>query len=146
MTNPPVNWGYARTADGFGWLVGRGQYEGITPTLDPGRIALILWDTLPILFRSFSWLFWVPAALGLVIGFRIGRLGRLWLLGSVALFFCLTVVVLAGLNPPRNPVVETLLPYLAGAQVVFAWWCGLGLVWAGTLLARPRLQNAPVLS
>ncbi len=36
MTNPPANWGYARTVDGFYHLASRGQYEQLNPTHELG--------------------------------------------------------------------------------------------------------------
>jgi tetratricopeptide (TPR) repeat protein/phage shock protein PspC (stress-responsive transcriptional regulator) len=37
MTNPPMNWGYARTWEGFLHALTRGQYERANPTGDPLR-------------------------------------------------------------------------------------------------------------
>jgi tetratricopeptide (TPR) repeat protein/phage shock protein PspC (stress-responsive transcriptional regulator) len=37
MTNPPMNWGYARTWQGFLHALTRGQYERANPTADPLR-------------------------------------------------------------------------------------------------------------
>jgi tetratricopeptide (TPR) repeat protein/phage shock protein PspC (stress-responsive transcriptional regulator) len=37
MTNPPMNWGYARTWEGFLHALTRGQYERANPTSDPLR-------------------------------------------------------------------------------------------------------------
>src|SRR2546427_8978293 len=35
MTNPPMNWGYPRTVEGFIHAFTRGQYDRIHPTSDP---------------------------------------------------------------------------------------------------------------
>ena len=37
MTNPPMNWGYPRTWEGFMHALTRGQYERANPTSDPLR-------------------------------------------------------------------------------------------------------------
>jgi hypothetical protein len=37
MTNPPMNWGYPRTWEGFLHALTRGQYERANPTSDPLR-------------------------------------------------------------------------------------------------------------
>ena len=37
MTNPPMNWGYPRTWEGFMHALTRGQYERANPTSDPFR-------------------------------------------------------------------------------------------------------------
>jgi Flp pilus assembly protein TadD/phage shock protein PspC (stress-responsive transcriptional regulator) len=38
MTNPPLNWGYPRTVEGFIHALTRGQYEKTNPTSDPLRL------------------------------------------------------------------------------------------------------------
>ena len=42
-TNPPMNWGYARTWEGFVHALTRGQYEKTNPTSDPGRFLDQMW-------------------------------------------------------------------------------------------------------
>jgi hypothetical protein len=44
MTNPPTNWGYPRTVEGFFHLITRGQYERPHPTDDLARFMAQLWD------------------------------------------------------------------------------------------------------
>ena len=39
MTNPPMNWGYARTVEGFVQTLSRGQFEGIRPTDSLARLV-----------------------------------------------------------------------------------------------------------
>ena len=39
MTNPPLNWGYPRTWDGFLHALSRGQYEGTHPTSSLSRFT-----------------------------------------------------------------------------------------------------------
>ena len=43
MTNPPVNWGYPRTREGFFHVLTRGQYERYHPTDELGRFIGQLW-------------------------------------------------------------------------------------------------------
>src|SRR5882724_6240081 len=38
MTNPPMNWGYARTVEGFIHVLNRGQYEHFNATGSVGRL------------------------------------------------------------------------------------------------------------
>ena len=47
-TNPPMNWGYARTWEGFVHALTRGQYEKTNPTSDPGRFL----DQMGMLFNG----------------------------------------------------------------------------------------------
>src|SRR5439155_7984316 len=46
MTNPPVNWGYARTLEGFIHTISRGQFEHLNPANlleQPGRYFDGVW-------------------------------------------------------------------------------------------------------
>ena len=38
MTNPPMNWGYPRTKEGFWHALTRGQYDKTNPTSDIVRL------------------------------------------------------------------------------------------------------------
>jgi hypothetical protein len=39
LANPPINWGYPRTAEGFAHTLTRGQYESVRPTDSFSRYA-----------------------------------------------------------------------------------------------------------
>src|SRR5205085_1687398 len=43
MTNPPVNWGYPRTVEGFIHTITRGQFEHLNPTDSLDRFAEQVW-------------------------------------------------------------------------------------------------------
>ncbi|MGA2436553.1 MAG: DUF2723 domain-containing protein, partial [Bryobacteraceae bacterium] len=65
MTNPPVNWAYPRTLDGFFHAVTRGQYERANPTRDLGRFFAQLWMLTKDTGKEFGWLYFVLAVLPL---------------------------------------------------------------------------------
>jgi len=99
MTNPTVNWGYARTVEGFFHVVTRGQYERPQATDDLGRFIGQLWTMAKETGKGFGW-FYLPFA---VLPFcRLGqtdRTARNWMLGLVALFLGTGPLMVAVLNP-----------------------------------------------
>jgi hypothetical protein len=81
MTNPPVNWGYPRTAEGFFHVLTRGQYERWHPTDELGMFVPQLLLLAEEAGDGFGWLYLVFAVLPLGLLRRTGRRARNWLLG-----------------------------------------------------------------
>ncbi len=86
MTNPPMNWGYPRTVDGFVHALTRGQYERTNPTNDPVRF----FEQLRMYFEGakeeFNLVYLLIALVPLVYYFfrrmeRIEKAGLLWVSG-----------------------------------------------------------------
>lgn len=95
--DPPINWGNARTWEGFKHLIHRGQYERLVFSdvfsfryLDQMRRfgKLLLWQfTTPVLFLAGA------------AAFLLARKTRLWTLALALALFMYTFVLTAGLNP-----------------------------------------------
>jgi hypothetical protein len=137
MTNPPVNWAFARTAEGFYHLIGRGQYEGVRPTEHVGVFAEQLGTFARATANGFGWPY-LPFLL-LPFGFflRFNRSGRRWMLGMLAVFTCAGPLLLAMLNPmPEMEALRSLKLYFAPAYVVLAVWTGLGLMIFAMLVTK----------
>ena len=132
--NPPMNWGYARTMEGFKHAITRGQYERIQPAQifeDPGLFAKQIGTYFQDLGRQFTtWM----AMLGLVpflFLHRVGRRGIAWLLTTLVSFFFLSIVLVVFLNPSLD--VQTLFiqrVQLIQSHAVYALWLGYGLIFA----------------
>jgi hypothetical protein len=61
MTNPPMNWGYARTTDGFFHMVSRGQFERANPTSNLSAYAYQLWMFGKMAGKELGWFhFFLP--------------------------------------------------------------------------------------
>jgi tetratricopeptide (TPR) repeat protein len=113
--NPPMNWGYPRTQEGFIHAVSRGQYEKIDPAANfrdaiarPGYFGKMLEDVIvdPVGYVSvvaqFTWaislfalfcLFAIPSLLiynrvkaGATFGEALGRTAGVWFMCFLALF------------------------------------------------------------
>ncbi len=99
MTNPPMNWGYARTVDGFKDALARGQYQAIAPTPGVGRYFQQLATYADGAIDEFSLL---CLAIGLVpfIYYRfMQKREKAWMLGLSAIYSCLAFILLYLLNP-----------------------------------------------
>jgi hypothetical protein len=99
MTNPPMNWCYARTEEGFFHLITRGQYESYHPTRNLGQFVRQLWIVAKETGEGFGWPYFVFAALPFGLLRRTGGCARHWLLGLAAAFVCVGPLMVALLNP-----------------------------------------------
>ena len=138
MTNPPVNWAYPRTVEGFSHLISRGQYNKVIPTGDffsyLGQLQ-ILWL---MVGKSFGWLYLVFAALPFFFLRRFDSVGRRWLFAMLAVFLSVSLLLLALLNPPPDRGARELIElYFGPAYLVLAVWLGLGLMMVGAKLTKP---------
>jgi hypothetical protein len=139
MTNPPLNWAYPRTVEGFYHLVERGQYDWLYPTHDLGvfmsQLGVIALET----GRQFGWyyLIFIPAPFYLLR--REHRAGRHWMFGLTAAFVCTGPVMVAMLNPSRDRMAQGIIePYFSSMYVILAVWTGLGLMAIGSAVAKAQ--------
>jgi len=130
--NPPINWGYPRTPEGFKHAITRGQYEKITPTDIFSKKFIFQINTyIKDLGNQFTWFI---ALLGLVtfafIG-KIDRRGRTWLITTIWTFMSLSIVLVVFLNPQLD--IQTLFiqrVQLIQSHAVYALWLGYGLIFS----------------
>jgi len=151
--NPPINWGYPRTWEGFMHAITRGQYEKVTLT---DVFSLTFFEQIGAYLRDLRAQFFGPVALLAILPFafivRIGRKNRDWLLTTVASFIGVGIIFIILQNPKLD--IQTL--FIARVQyiqshAVYALWIGYGLLlmmawlealvgnnlftkWVGTLL------------
>jgi tetratricopeptide (TPR) repeat protein len=103
MTNPPMNWGYPRTWEGFLHALTRGQYERANPTSDPLRF----FDQLRMYFQGtvaeFNLVYLLIGLIPLVYLFirRADRKERfaLYALSGGYVFIAAAIAVMALLSP-----------------------------------------------
>ena len=144
MTNPPVNWAYARTPEGFFHGITRGQFEPWHPTDEWGRFVEQLWILGKEMGKGFGWLYLVFALLPLGLMRRTCRCARNWLVGLAAAFLCVGPLLMTLLNPSADRASTDLIgPYFGPMDVVLALWTGLGLMVVGCMVAKPQMQQPP---
>lgn len=144
MTNPPVNWSYPRTAEGFIHMVSRGQFNKVYPTEDFGTFANQLWWFAQMIGKQFGWPYLVFAVLPIAFVQQFRPNGRRWLLALLAILLCVGLLLLAMLNPPPDRQAHELIElYFASSHVILAVWLGLGLMMTGARMARPVEKTSP---
>ena len=137
MTNPPMNWAYPRTVEGFYHLVSRGQYERLDATDNLSLFFLQIGKYLTTFGREFGWCF-LPIA---VVPFATlhwtpNRLRR-WIMGLLTSFLCLAFLVLALLNPSIDrQSQERVKVFYSASWIIVSIFLGYGLVWIGTLVSK----------
>jgi thioredoxin-like negative regulator of GroEL len=101
MTNPPMEWGYPRTVEGFYHALSRGQYEKVNPTdvihhpmIFIGQLGLLVSG----LVQSFNWVGILIALLPFVFIFKMQRRERAWIIGLTSIYFCIGVVLTILMN------------------------------------------------
>jgi hypothetical protein len=139
MTNPPMNWAYSRTVEGYYHLVSRGQYDRLDPTHDLGTFMVQLGMVALEIGRGFGWLYFIFIPAPFYLLRRAPRAARHWMLGLTATFVCAGPVTVAMLNPTRDRMTLGLIaPYFSAMHVILAIWAGLGLMAIGAAISKAK--------
>ena len=141
MTDPPMQWGYPRTVEGFFHALSRGQYESTHGTnifSDPGRFAFQLGYIVTGLAESFSWVYMFIGLIPFAFLMKMHRRERSWIIGLSAIYFCLSVliVILIDVAPDRSST-DLNKVFFTASHALFAIMIGYGL----TLIAAYTATN-----
>ncbi|MBX3746404.1 MAG: DUF2723 domain-containing protein [Verrucomicrobiae bacterium] len=136
MTNPPLNWGYPRTWDGFVHAFTRGQYEKTNPSLEAGR----LFDQVLMLFEGaveeFNLVYLLIALVPFLFWARLRKNEKGWMIGLTAIYICLAFLLLWLLNPNPDRTSRGLIKvFFTASHVVIAMGVGYGLALLAASLA-----------
>lgn len=138
MANPPVNWGYPRTTEGFFHVLSRGQFERPWPTHNLEHFAAQLLVFGEVTTQKVGWPGTVLAVLALGSLPRLPQPARCWMLGLLAVWLCVGPALVAELNPPPNRQAQELIElYFTASHAVLALWAGVGLLRLGAILSAP---------
>jgi hypothetical protein len=141
MTNPPVNWAYPRTAEGFFHMITRGQYETMNPTADVGLFLEQIRLYFVMAGKEFGWLYLPLCLIPFCFLHRMAASERRWILGLLPAYVCLAFLMLAVLNPSVDLQSQELdKVYFSASYIMLALWMGYGLIILGAWMARPRKQ------
>ena len=142
MTNPPMNWGYARTTGGFFHVVSRGQYERVVPTADVKTFAKQIGGYARSVAKDFGWLYLPFACAPWFTYRRLSQRQQRWMLASLPLFACLTLLMIAALNPPlHSDGIRAIKVFFSASFVVLALWVGFGMMLFSRVFVRPLSQS-----
>ena len=135
MTNPPMNWGYPRTWEGFIHAFTRGQYEKTNPSFN----AFVVFQQLAMYADGCREEFnWANLLIGLVpFAFldRMQRRERGWIIGLTAIYVCLAFLLLVLLNPGVDRQSRELVKvFFTSSHVVIALAVGYGLALIAALI------------
>jgi hypothetical protein len=136
MTNPPVNWGYARTPEGFTHTIRRGQYECMRPTATAKEFLVQLAMYARLTGKEFGWIYMLLALVPFLYWRAMPPTERKWIF--TLLLFCLSSVllILLVLNPDEHSM-RFNKTFFSISYLVMAIGTGHGLIIAG---AHARLR------
>lgn len=131
MTNPPMEWGYPRTVEGFFHALSRGQYESVHGSdlfHNPGRFVGQLAYIVNGLAESFSWVYIFIGLMPFLFLFKMQKRERAWIVGLSSIYFCLAVlmVILLDVTPDRSAS-ELNKVFFTASHTLFAIMIGYGL-------------------
>jgi tetratricopeptide (TPR) repeat protein len=143
-TNPPMNWGYPRTWDGFIHAFTRGQYEKTNPSTDPTILFRQLWMYAQGAQEEFNWANLLIGLVPFAFIQKMRQRERAWLVGLSAIYLCLAVLLLILLNPGIDRSSKELVKvFFTTSHTVIALAVGYGLSIIGALLVM-QYQNGDV--
>jgi len=131
MTNPPMEWCYPRTMNGFIHALTRGQYtqpDPVNVVQDPGRFLGQLGMLFGGLGESFTWVAVLLAIAPFAVIFKLKQRERAWLLGLAALYVCLGILLMILLNPtPERASADLVKVFFNNSHTLVAMLIGYGM-------------------
>lgn len=136
MTNPPMNWGYPRTKEGFIHAFTRGQYDKTTPINSVTKFMDCARMYVEGARDEFSFVYLMIGLIPWLYFNRMQKRERAWMIGSVAIFIMLSVLLLYLLNPQTDRQGrEQARVFFTASHVIVAMAIGYGLSLVGATLA-----------
>jgi tetratricopeptide (TPR) repeat protein len=150
-TNPPMNWGFASTKQGFLHSIVRGQYEQLRIGSPLSKAFYTqIWLFTSALFHQYS----LPVGLFAVVPFivaarsweRMGSRARQWLIFVTVAFLTTCLGLLMIINPGLDKTQQEInLKFFAPAHGFFAMLIGYGMAFAW-MWALTRWKTLPVVA
>jgi tetratricopeptide (TPR) repeat protein len=135
MTNPPMNWGYPRTVDGFIHAFTRGQYEKTNPTESLAKFVDQCWMLLEGALDEFGLFHLLLVLVPFAFLLAMRRREQAWLIGQVAVYLCLSVLLIILLNPNSDKQSRDLTKvFFTASHVTLAMFAGYGIALIGGLI------------
>jgi len=141
MTNPPMNWGYARTVDGFIHALTRGQYEKTNPTdfLSADGIHKLFGQAgmyIEGAMDEFNLVNLLLAIVPFILFIRMQKRERSWLIGLAAIWACLAILLMILLNPAPDRQSRGLIRvFFTSSYAVVSILIGYGLTLSAAFMA-----------
>jgi len=131
MTDPPMQWGYPRTVEGFFHALSRGQYEQAHPTdilHEKMRFLMQLGMQVSGVANSFGWGNLFIALMPFLFILKMQKRERAWIIGLAAIYLCVGILLTVVMNttPDRQSADENKVFFTASHALV-AIMIGYGL-------------------
>ncbi len=158
MTNPPMNWGYPRTKEGFVHALTRGQYDKTNPTDSVFKLFSQIAMYHEVAIDEFSLVYLLIGIVPFLFWGRMQKRERAWLIGLISMYLLLSFLLLILLNPsvdkqsrdqtrvffiPAHIVLALLIGYgvtlISGVAAVTYPRDRSWLLWGGTVLTALQL-------
>ncbi|PWU11157.1 MAG: hypothetical protein C5B50_23925 [Verrucomicrobia bacterium] len=141
MTNPPMEWGYPRTLEGFIHAFTRGQYEKTNPSDVMGHPKVFGTQLLMLgagIIEEFNWVYAFLALVPFLFFIKMRRRERAWIIGITGIYFFLGILLLILLNPPPDRAAQNLIRvFFTASHTLIALMAGYGL----TLIAASMVTH-----
>jgi tetratricopeptide (TPR) repeat protein len=135
MTNPPMNWGYPRTKEGFWHALTRGQYDKTNPTSDIVRLFEQIWMYVQGAIEEFNFVYLLISLVPFLFYRKMNKRERAWLVGLTAIYLCLAALLMILLNPSSDRQSrEQNRVFFTASHVIVAMGIGYGLSLIGAVL------------
>ncbi len=139
MTNPPMQWGYPRTVEGFWHAITRGQYEQPTPVnplTESGRFVGQLGMLIAGAGEEFTWVYLFIAVVPFLFFLKMQKRERAWIIGMSAIYLTTGVLLIILLNPtPDRASKELVKVFFNNSHTVVAAFIGYGLALTAAYMA-----------
>ena len=139
MTNPPMEWGYPRTVEGFWHALTRGQYDKISPTdvfQDPKRFFTELWMLVSGVADAYSWVYMFFALLPLLFIAKMQKRERTWIVLVAGIYPFLGVLLSIFLSPtPDRQSSDLVKVFFIASHTIVAIMIGYGLALTAAYMA-----------
>jgi tetratricopeptide (TPR) repeat protein len=139
MTNPPMEWGYPRTVEGFFHALSRGQYDKVAPTdifHDFHHFVIELGMLFSGVGDAFTWVFGFMALLPLFFLGKMKKRERSWIVMVAAIYPFLGVLLSIFLSPTLDrQMAELVKVFFIASHAIVALMIGYGLALTAAYMA-----------
>ena len=141
MADPPINWGYPRTVEGFFHVITRGQY-GSDHFVETFHGLLMQWAIyIKIAIEQFGSFYLAAAAIPVFLLHKIPSSVRRWIIGLLAVWFFLTLIMLVALNISLDKSTYELNQlFFSPTHFLLAVLAGCGMMLIAAFYVRPALR------
>jgi tetratricopeptide (TPR) repeat protein len=139
MTNPPMEWGYPRTVEGFFHALSRGQYEQANPIDvigNPSQFITELRILLGDVREEFNLIAGFLALTPLFFFFKMQKRERAWIAAVTSLYLCIGVLLVIIMSPTADrQSAELIKVFFTSSHGVLAIMIGYGIALTAAYMA-----------